>query len=51
MLVCEEKIALIRDFVTTIQAEAEELSQRVGQVQSILNIRTVISVRMDTSYL
>ena len=29
LLVCEEKLELIKDFVTTVQAEAEEVSNTV----------------------
>ena len=35
LLVCEEKLELIRDFVTTIQKEAEDVAQRVKYIGSL----------------
>lgn len=35
LLVCEEKLELIRDFVTTIQTEAEDVAQTVRNIGSL----------------
>ena len=35
LLVCEEKLELIRDFVTTIQNEAEDVAQTVKYIGSL----------------